>query len=308
MDFSLKYKIFIIYRMNYMDWLQIVLDTDANKVETISEELFALGAVSVTLQDGENQPLYEPPLNTTPLWKRTQVVGLFEGNIDSVELLNQLETVLIPLPPYRIEELEDKEWTRVWMDDFHPMQFGKRVWICPSWQAPPNPQAVNIFLDPGLAFGTGTHPTTALCLEWLDQQKDLVCKTLIDYGCGSGILAMTAVKLGAAQVWAVDNDPQALLATQENAIKNQLETAISPILPEQLPHQKVDGILANILATPLIELATTFATHLKVNAPLVLSGILTEQTDEIVAAYQSYFTITEIAVRDDWVRIVAQKI
>jgi ribosomal protein L11 methyltransferase len=290
-----------------MDWLQIILDVDADKVETISEELMALGAVSVTLQDSENEPLYEPPLNTTPLWKRTQIVGLFESDIDSTKLLNQLETVLTVLPPYRLQKLEDKEWTRVWMDEFHPMQFGERIWICPSWQTPPNPQAVNILLDPGLAFGTGTHPTTALCLEWLDQQNDLAGKTLVDYGCGSGILAMTAVKLGAAQVWAVDNDPQALLATQDNAKKNQVETAISPILPAQLPDQKFDGLFANILAMPLVELATTFAAHLKVDAPLVLSGILTEQTNEVVAAYQPYFTIIDIKVRDNWVRIVAQK-
>jgi ribosomal protein L11 methyltransferase len=288
-----------------MPWLQIILDTDAQTVEPISDGLFTLGAISVTLQDAENQPLYEPPLNTTPLWKRTQIIGLFENDTDRAELQRQLQTVLAPLPvpSYQIQTLEDQEWSRVWMEDFRPMRFGKRVWICPSWQTPPNPEAVNILLDPGLAFGTGTHTTTALCLEWLDKQTDLSGKTLIDYGCGSGILAITAAKLAAAHVWAVDNDPQALLATKENAKKNHVETAISAVLPQQLPALKADGMLANILATPLIELAATFAAHLKNGAPLVLSGILKEQTDDVIAAYQPYFAIKEVMERDNWMRI-----
>ncbi len=288
-----------------MPWLQIILDTDAQTVELISDGLFAIGAISVTLQDAENQPLYEPPLNTTPIWERTQIVGLFENDTDSAELQSQLQAVLapLPLPPYQLQTLEDKEWSRVWMEDFRPMRFGERVWICPSWQTPPNPEAVNILLDPGLAFGTGTHTTTALCLEWLDKQTDLSGKTLIDYGCGSGILAITAAKLAAAHVWAVDNDPQALLATKENAKKNHVEAAISPVLPQQLPALKADGMLANILATPLIELAATFAAHLNDGAPLVLSGILKEQTDDVIAAYRPYFAITEVMERDNWMRI-----
>jgi ribosomal protein L11 methyltransferase len=295
---SLKYK---------MPWLQIILDTDAATVEQISDGLFAVGAVSVTMQDAQEQPLYEPPLNSTPRWKRTRVVGLFEGDTDSTELQSQLQAVLAPLPPYQIQTLEDQEWSRVWMDEFHPMRFGERVWICPSWQTPPEPQAVNILLDPGLAFGTGTHTTTALCLEWLDQQSDLSGKTRIDYGCGSGILAITAVKLGAARVWAVDNDPQALLATEENAKKNKVETDVNPVLPEQLPDFQADGVLANILAMPLIKLATTLAAHLNAGAPLVLSGILKEQCDNVITAYTPYFTITEIVERENWMRIVAYK-
>ena len=292
-----------------MFWLQVILDTDAQTAEQISEGLFAIGAVSVTLQDAENQPLYEPPLNTTPLWGWTRVVGLFEGDTVSYELQTQLQAVLapLPLPPCQIQKLADKEWSRVWMEDFHPMRFGERVWICPSWQTPPNPQAVNIFLDPGLAFGTGTHTTTALCLEWLDCLSDLSGKTLIDYGCGSGILAITAVKLGAAHVWAVDNDPQALQATEDNAKKNKVDSAISPVLPQQLPDFKADGILANILAMPLIKLVTTFAAHLNTDAPLALSGILKEQRSEVIAAYTPYFTMTEIVERDNWMRIVAKK-
>jgi len=284
-----------------MPWLQIILETDADSVDQISDELFAVGAVSVTLQDAKEQPLYEPALNTTPVWKRTRVVALFEGDTDTRELQSQLQA----MPPYQIEMLADQDWTRVWMDDFHPMRFGDRVWICPSWQTPPVPDAVNILLDPGLAFGTGTHTTTALCLEWLDQQNDFSGKTLIDYGCGSGILAIAAVKLGAACVWAVDNDPQALLATAENATKNEVSALIRPVFPDQLPDLKADAIVANILATPLINLARLLTGHLKVGAPLVLSGILNSQCDRITAAYAPDFNITEVVERDNWMRIVA---
>lgn len=293
-----------------MPWLQIILETEASLVEPISEALVSVGAISVTWQDAKNQPLYEPALNSTPIWKQTQVIGLFEENINSTQLQAQLQALLAPkpLPPCKIETLADQDWSRVWMDDFHPMPFGKRVWICPSWQKPPNPQAVNIFIDPGLAFGTGTHPTTALCLEWLDGLSDLSGKTFIDYGCGSGILAITAAKLGAKQVWAVDNDPQALQATEDNAKKNQVDKCIHPVLPEKLPNKiKADGILANILANPLITLANTFAMHLKSPAPLVLSGILKEQADEVIVAYSTHFTITEVLEQDDWIRIVACK-
>jgi ribosomal protein L11 methyltransferase len=294
-----------------MPWLQVILDTEAQYVEEISDGLVAIGAICVTLQDAEDQALYEPPLNTTPLWQRTQVVGLFDADeIDSLTMPLQLQNVLapLPLPSIKFQHLEDQEWTQLSMMDFHPMRFGQRVWICPSWEPPPQPQAVNIFLDPGLAFGTGTHATTALCLEWLDQHRDWSNKVLIDYGCGSGILAITAAKLGAAHVWAVDIDPQALLATKANAETNQVTMLISTLLPTQLPHLKVDGLVANILFAPLIKLAPTLANYLKPAAPLVLSGILKEQTAAVVAAYDIYFTIIEITERDNWMRIVGTKL
>jgi len=291
-----------------MSWIQIILAVEASRVEEISETLFSVGALSVTFADAEDEPLYEPPLNTMPLWQQTRIIGLFESDIDRSQLLNQLKTLLAPLPPYQFHILEDQAWTRLWMEDYHPMQFGQRLWICPSWQEPPNPQAINILLDPGLAFGTGTHETTALCLEWLDQYGDFSGKTLIDYGCGSGILAIAALKLGAAHVWAVDNDPQALVATLENATKNEVETAISPVLPEDLPTQlKVDGLFANILAGPLINLASALTAHLNVYAPLVLSGILKEQSSDVIAAYKPYLKMTEIVERDNWMRLVGEK-
>lgn len=294
-----------------MPWLQVILDTEAQYVEEISDGLVAIGAIGVTLQDAAAQALYEPPLNTTPLWKRTQVVGLFDADeIDSLTLSVQLQNVLapLPLPSIQFQPLEDQDWIQMGRSDFHPMRFGNRVWICPSWEKPPQPKAVNIFLDPGLAFGTGTHATTALCLEWLDQQVDWSNKVLIDYGCGSGILAITAAKLGAAQVWAVDIDPQALLATKANAEKNQVTLRINAILPTQLPHLKVDGLMANILSAPLIELAPTLARYLKPAAPIVLSGILKEKTQAVIAAYTPHFTLIEITERDNWMRIVATKL
>lgn len=283
-----------------MPWLEVILDIEAHQVEEISERLSTLGALSVSWQDAQDQPLYEPALNTTPLWKQTRIKGLFEEPIEHSRFND--------LPPHHLQILEDRDWQRVCMEDFHPMCFGERLWIYPSWEPPPDPQAINICLDPGVAFGTGTHPTTALCLEWLAQQGNFSGKDIIDYGCGSGILAIAAAKLGARQVWAVDNDPQALAATQDNAQKNSQNAQIRCTLPEHLPPLQVDGLLANILATPLINLAPTLTDYLKKEGILILSGILQEQVPEVIASYQSHFVIQEIVERDQWIRIVAIKL
>lgn len=294
-----------------MSWLQIVIETDRQTAEYLSESLFALGALSVTLQDAADQPVYEPPLTETPLWEHTCVTGLFSAEaVEPATIRRQLQTRLEPitLPPCHFHWLADQVWSRVCMNDFQPMQFGEHLWVCPSWQSPPDPQAVNILLDPGLAFGTGAHTTTALCLEWLAQQRNLQDKIFIDYGCGSGILAIAAIKLGAAQVWAVDHDPQALLATQENARKNGVEQYMRIVASEQLPAIKVDGMMANILATPLCQLAETFADHLTSNAPAVLSGILQEQLMAVNTSYAPYFSLTEVVERTGWLRIVAHKL
>ena len=194
-----------------------------DEVEAVSELLTELGALAVTLHDAADQPLYEPPLGTTPLWAQTEIVVLFEAdtNIESViAALRAVPGVHAPLQ-YTISDVEDKDWQRECLDQFKPLKFGERLWVCPSWHEAPEPDAVNIILDPGLAFGTGTHPTTALCLEWLDGCA-VQCRDVLDYGCGSGILALAAAKLGAAKVWAVDHDPQALTATRANAEQNGL--------------------------------------------------------------------------------------
>lgn len=285
-----------------MSWLQVIIEANAQTVESISASLFELGAMSVTLQDAEDQPVYEPLPNETPLWEKIQIIGLFEAT-DPMTMQTQLQAML---PPYRLQWLADRAWSRLCLNNVQPMQFG-RLWICPSWQTPPDPQAINLFLDPGLAFGTGTHATTSLCLEWLAQQSQLKEKIFIDYGCGSGILAVAAVKLGATQVWAVDHDPQALIATKENAEKNGVESHIQVVTPEQLPTIKADGLIANILAIPLCQLAETFADLLLPKAPIVLSGILQAQFAQVNSSYAPYFTITETQEREGWLRIVAHK-
>lgn len=294
-----------------MPWLQLIFDTDTAVVaELLADSLTAAGALAVSLEDAGTQPLYEPALNTTPLWEHTRVIGLFSDTTDIVDLQSQLQTLLAPLlpvPAYRLHPVADHDWNQLWMDAVQPLSVSERLWICPSHCPPPDPLAINIILDPGLAFGTGSHPTTALCLQWLSQQPSFTGKTVIDYGCGSGILAIAAAKLGAHCVWAIDHDPQALLATQENVQKNAVATQVHIGLPEQLPLLQADGLLANILANPLLALVTTFTEHLRPNAPLVLSGILTTQVSTLVAGYAPYFTMTETVHRDGWALVVFSK-
>ncbi len=291
-----------------MSWSQITFTVQADKTDLLSECLTNTSALSITLQDAADQPIYEPELNTTPLWQHTKVVALFEAVADIQQICTQVQACLGILPTYEVETLADQAWERAWMNDFQPMRFGEQLWICPSWCELPEPEAVNILFDPGLAFGTGTHPTTALCLEWLAQNvEQFKGKTLIDYGCGSGILAIAAIKLGATHVWAVDNDPQAILATQDNAQKNQVFEQIQACLPNELPTVVVDGLLANILANPLVALADKFCDLLKPQGFLVLSGILSEQAELISTAYLTYFEQLNIEQQEQWLRIVSYK-
>ena len=205
----------------------------------------------------------------------------------------------------KIEALEDKDWTRAWMDDFHPMQFGRRLWICPSWREAPEPSAVNVMLDPGLAFGAGTHPTTALCLRWLDG-LDLDGKTVIDFGCGSGILAIAALKLGAQKVIGIDIDPQAIEASIDNATRNQVAERLETYLPEQAPQGlQADVVVANILAGPLLELAPLIAQYVKSGGQLVLSGLLEEQALEVREHYSQWFDVDAPEIDQDWARLTA---
>ncbi|MBX9912717.1 MAG: 50S ribosomal protein L11 methyltransferase, partial [Pseudomonadaceae bacterium] len=200
-----------------MPWLQVRLAISPEQAETYEDALLNVGAVSVTFMDAEDQPIFEPDLGTTPLWSHTHLLALFEDGTDAEQLLAQLELLTgAPLPQHHSEVLADQDWERSWMDNFHPMRFGQRLWIVPSWHAAPEPDAVNLLLDPGLAFGTGTHPTTALCLEWLDGQ-DLTDCNLLDFGCGSGILAIAALLLGAKQAVGTDIDYQAIEASRDNA-------------------------------------------------------------------------------------------
>jgi ribosomal protein L11 methyltransferase len=287
-----------------MPWLQLTFETTPEDAEQFSDLLSAAGAGAVTFLDSADQPLYEPPVGETPLWSHTRVMGLFDATTDINQVIEQISAELSPdpLPDWRILPLEDKDWEREWMDKFKPMSFGKRLWIVPSWTEPPHPEAINILLDPGLAFGTGTHPTTALCLQWLDEHGASVDK-VIDYGCGSGILAVAAALLGAKHVWAIDNDPQALLATRDNAIKNKVHETIESALPDALPDIKTPLLLANILAQPLMDFAEYFAQHVTPDGHIVLSGILSDQAEQVASCYQPWFDMDTPVVQNEWVRL-----
>jgi ribosomal protein L11 methyltransferase len=285
-----------------MPWLQLIFRTSQQNAEQFSEMLSEYGAASVTLRDAADQPLYEPPPGATPLWEHLEVIGLFEADKSIEKVVQAIGDAVAPqpLPAWKLEPLEDKDWQHEWIKHFKPMQFGRRLWICPSWSPPPDPEAVNILLDPGLAFGTGTHPTTALCLQWLDETIR-GGETLIDFGCGSGILALAAVKLGASHVWAVDNDPQALVSCRSNAEKNHLSQRISLCAPEELNPPPVDIVVANILANPLLHLAPSFAKLLKPGGDIVLSGILGNQVKMIESHYHHWFHLDNPVQQDDWV-------
>ncbi|MDD3518963.1 MAG: 50S ribosomal protein L11 methyltransferase [Chromatiales bacterium] len=285
---------------------QLTVSVPPVQVEATEDLLLAGGAASVTLRDAGDHPLLEPLPGETPLWPEVLVSGLFEDDV-VVDDLRQLLADNLGIEPdalrMLVEPVAERDWVRAWMDDFQPMRFGERLWICPSNHAPPDPQAVNILLDPGLAFGTGTHPTTALCLQWLDAHppKGL---DVIDYGCGSGILGIAALKLGARHVRAVDIDPQALTATLDNAARNAIpERYIETLHPDALTDADTDLLLANILSGPLVELAPRLAALVRGSGAIVLSGILAEQAAAVQAAYLPWFRMTEPTLQDGWVRL-----
>jgi ribosomal protein L11 methyltransferase len=291
-----------------MSWKQLNLQLKSQDIDAISDALHELGAVAVTLRDAQDNPIFEPPLGTTPLWEQTQVTGLFDASRDIEAVVTELDRQFGAgfVVQWQMEELPEVDWERAWMDEFEPMQFGKRLWIVPSWHDAPDDSAANIQLDPGLAFGTGTHPTTALCLEWLDAnppQGQLV----IDYGCGSGILAIAALKLGAERAWGIDNDPQALVASGENAIKNHLEERLELFRPEAMPGLHADLVIANILANPLKELAPRLAQLVKPGGHIILSGILREQAQALNEVYSQWFEMAPVAHKEDWVRLEGVK-
>lgn len=291
-----------------MPWIQLQIPADPDTADQLEDLLMEMGAHAVSMEDAADQPLYEPDPGTTPLWQETRVTGLFDSDVDSERLCAGIQDAWHrqtqqTLPDIQVALVEDKDWERAWMDDFTPLRFGQRLWIVPSWHQPPDPEAANLMLDPGLAFGTGTHPTTALCLEWLDGQ-DVRNQQVIDYGCGSGILGLAALLLGADHVIGVDTDPQALEASRENARRNQVEDArLDLYLPEEEPDTMAGVLLANILAQPLINLAPHLASRVKPGGALVLSGILSSQARDVMAAYEPWFIMDEPEIREDWVRL-----
>ncbi|MDG6895901.1 50S ribosomal protein L11 methyltransferase [Volucribacter amazonae] len=291
-----------------MAWIQIRLNSTNQQAEIIGDYLEQLGSVSVTFMDSQDTPIFEPLPGETRLWGNTDVIALFDAEIDMSPIIRALQAkqYITDATAYKIEQIEDKDWEREWMDNFHPMQFGKRLWICPSWREVPDPQAVNVMLDPGLAFGTGTHPTTALCLEWLDS-LDLQGKTIIDFGCGSGILAIAALKLGAKQAIGIDIDPQAILASRNNAIANGVENKLQLYLSNDVPADLcADVVIANILAGPLKELYPIIRTLVKPQGKLGLSGILATQAESICQCYTDSFSLDPVVCRDEWCRITGK--
>ena len=291
-----------------MPWLQVRLAISPEQAETYEDALLEVGAVSVTFMDAEDQPIFEPELNTTPLWSHTHLLALFEADTDASAVFAHLQLLTdASLPEHHAEVIEDQDWERSWMDNFQPMRFGRRLWIVPSWHVAPEPGAVNLLLDPGLAFGTGTHPTTALCLEWLDGQQ-LQDTQVLDFGCGSGILAIAALLLGARQAVGTDIDVQALEASRDNAQRNGIADERFPVyLPGDLPVQQADVLVANILAGPLVNLAPQLSSLVRPGGLLALSGILAEQSEEVATAYAEDFELDPIANRDGWVRISGRR-
>jgi ribosomal protein L11 methyltransferase len=290
-------------------WLEFSIRVARDAVPEAEELLEALGALSVTLEDEADHPVLEPDPGTTPLWPVVQVRGLFESDVDKDLLLAALHGRLGSDRPDRVcwREVGDRDWVRAWMDRFRPMRFGRRLWIVPGGMTiPPDPDHVVLELDPGLAFGTGTHATTALCLEWLDAQP-AVAGTLVDYGCGSGVLGIAAALLGARRVVGVDNDPQALEATAANAARNGVNDRVSCRAPDAFSERNADVVLANILAGPLKALAPSLIACAKPGAPIVLSGILAAQADEVASAYEPLCDRIGTTVKEGWARLDLHK-
>jgi ribosomal protein L11 methyltransferase len=294
-----------------MPFLQLTLTIGEADPAPYEDALLAAGAMSITLEDAADDPVLEPAPGATPLWPCVRIKALFDASMspDDVGAALRAEAPQ-PLPALAFEAIVDRVWEREWLRDFRPMKFGRRLWICPGGQRPPlaelggpqSPVPSFIELDPGLAFGTGTHPTTALCLEWLDEES-VAGATVIDYGCGSGILGIAALKLGAAHVLALDIDAQALIATRDNALRNGVANGITVELVADAPLDPADVVIANILAGPLEQLAPTMAALVRTGGRLVLSGILRDQAAAVAQRYAPWFHIAPAILRDDWARL-----
>lgn len=292
-----------------MPWQELSLTVHRDRLAQVEAALDEVGALSVTLLDAKDEAILEPAAGETPLWSEVVVQALFDAACDRRGVADAMHARLGGRLPEKLQwrTVEDADWTRAWMDQFQPMQFGRRTYIYPwNIQPPTDPEAVIVRLDPGLAFGTGTHATTALCLQWLDR-IDLAGRVLLDFGCGSGILAIAALKLGAARAIGIDNDPQALIASADNAERNAVAARLQLCTPEQTPSIEADVVVANILAGTLVALAGRLTAHCKPDGLIALSGILDGQQDEVLAAYANDFCDLEVAQQDGWVRISGRR-
>ncbi|MGB5733663.1 MAG: 50S ribosomal protein L11 methyltransferase [Thiohalocapsa sp.] len=313
-----------------MGWLQLSLVAHRDQSASIEAALENGGALAVTIDDAADdlapEPILEPAPNATPLWRQVRITALFSDDPNGAMLAEQAARSLGPqsLAPPLTTTLDDRPWERVWLEELAPMRFGRRLWICPHGQRPEaDAGSVIIDLDPGLAFGTGHHPTTGLCLRWLDG-LDLKDRTVLDFGCGSGILAIAALKLGARRAVAVDHDQQALDATIDNAVNNGVADRLTVLMPEQMPQTTpphppkhsfsslpdtgADVIVANILAGPLIELAPTLTRFAAQQALIGLSGILSHQADPVAEAYGAHFLLDPPEIESDWVLLAGRRL
>ncbi len=292
-----------------MAWQQLRVRVRSDQIEPLEQLILDYGGLSISYLDADDQPVFQKDPGSTQLWDLVDLVCLFEKeiNLDKLLLLLQQHPAIEDKESLTLKTLEDQVWERSWMSDFKAMQFGERLWVCPSWQKPPEPNAVNIMLDPGLAFGSGSHATTSMCLQWLEKNiRDDI--KVIDYGCGSGILAIAAALLGAAQVIAVDNDPQAITATIENAKRNNIpKGVIETYLPDQLPDDPAallsDILVANILAEPLMQLAEDLSHLVKPQGQIALSGLLAEQADGLLEHYGFWFEMDKAVMSEEWARL-----
>jgi len=291
-----------------MNWKQLSFQVKKQQADLVSEVLIGLGSISITYKDAYDDAIYEPPVGQTPLWDDVEINALFSSDINQESIKDSIFEIC-NIKVLTSLNLKDRVWEEEFKKDFQPMKFGQRLWVFPSWESPiklPN-DSIIVNMDPGLAFGTGTHQTTSLCLNYLDANppKDI---RVIDFGCGTGILAIAAAKLGASSLLAIDNDPQAVIACKENVINNHCEGLIKTIHSNNLViKEKCDLLIANILTNPLIELAPSFASLVNPNGALLLSGILKQQVDKVLDCYKEYFFDIEVANIDEWYRITGKR-
>ena len=293
-------------------WQELRFSTTPDQLENLEAWLFEQGALAVTLEDNADEPLLEPGPGETPLWQNIKLVALFEVGINLSPILASVPQQWVTASADAANFVPDQDWERAWMENFEPLKMGKRLWICPSWCEPPDPHAVNINLDPGLAFGTGTHPTTAMCLGELDATIQPGVN-LIDYGCGSGILAIAGLKLGATKAFAVDNDPQAVTATWDNAQRNaitqdQLDVFLVSQADTQGRLQPADLVIANILAGPLEALAPTLIDLMNPGGRLILAGLLSEQAAALIEAYKPWVALSAVQELEGWTLLAGPKL
>lgn len=305
---SLRFILFYV-EISMGKWFELTLKaSDLLTPENLDDAFAEVGALAVTMKDAGDDPIYEPPIGTVPLWRETLVTGLFAMPCDVESIKARLSRFLDEpfLPIVALKELEDQDWVGAWKEHYKPIKFGENLWVCPTHLSPPEPDVATLMLDPGLAFGTGTHPTTALCLEWLSENKVLFeNKSVIDYGCGSGILGIAAKLLGAQACYSVDIDPQAIEATKINAKRNFV--AIEPVLPEFFQAPPVEVVLANILSEPLIELAPFLTNYVNPGGHLILAGLLDHDIARVQAAYEKDFDFVEPEVCEGWARLCGVK-